>query len=101
MADPSEEPAVLKMQEPLLPFRRIHEPALMRSVDHAAALIHDRPDLVGSFDIPAPERDLPALPHTAGRRKDIIKTVPLIHLRPFDRDRRVCGVVAVKDKFVL
>ena len=85
---------VLEMQEPTLPFRRLHPSALVRPVDGTFRSGHHDTFLIGPEWIVRPKDSLPAGRNAAGRGKDIIAAVPFVEFGPFDGR---LGLVSVED----
>src|SRR6185369_1171090 len=60
----------------------------MRAVDLRIATIHHDSIFVRAVNVSRAQDGLPAGRHTAGRREDVVVTVPLVELRTFNRRMR-------------
>ena len=85
MDDAPVNPGVLKMHEPPVAVRRVHQRALMRAVDDGATLRQHNFIFVRPVNIFRAQHDLPAGRHAASGREDVIPAILLQKLRAFER----------------
>ena len=86
------------MKEPIFTVGRSHPTALMRTIDHGAALLQDNLFLIGAVNAAAAEHSLPAGCHAACRCKNVIQAVSLVHFRTFNGR---LGTLTVKNQVII
>ena len=88
----------LEVEEPIFPVRRSHPSALMRTIDHGAALLQDNLFLIGAVNAVTAEHSLPAGCHAACRCKNVIQAISLVHFRAFNG--WLCALT-IKDQVII
>ena len=93
MDDASVSSLVLEMEEPAFTGGRFHPTALVRAVDRARGGCHHDAFFIGAERMAGAQHGLPAGLDAAGRSENIIISVPLVELRPFNRGLRAVPVI--------
>ncbi len=93
----AEGPAVLEMQEPILPRRGVDPGALMGAVDRGPAAGEDDAVFVGAGEVAGAKHGLIAARDPAGWREDVVIAVALVEFRALERGP-VRDPVAVDDR---
>ena len=74
-----------EVDEPVLAAPEAHQGTLVRPVDARVSLGENHPVVVGTVDVVRAQDRLPPVANAAGRREDVVRSVPFVQLRSFDR----------------